>query len=121
MARQCQGPTRQAPPLSEDMEVAVREVEDLKAALRDDGEASSYLGLRGTRDKDALLQLLLSGMQQLDRLREKEIVLLRKVSGRAEQCQSALPRDHAAASGENDATGLAQDRDTDLAYYYSCW
>lgn len=106
MARQYQGPARQAPPLSEDMEVAVREVEEVKAALRDDGEAFSYLGLRGTRDKDALLQLLLSGMQQLDRLREKEIVLLKKANGRAEQCQSPLPHDHAAASGENDATGI---------------
>lgn len=107
MARLCQGAARQAPQLSEDMEVAVREVEDLKAALRDDGKTLSYLGLRGNRDKDVLLQLLLSGMQQLDRLREKEIVLLRTASGREEQCQSNLPLDYATSSGEKDATRLA--------------
>lgn len=122
MDHQGKWPPHQVPVPLEEMEVAAREVEALKAAFGDDGENSSYLGLRGVRDRDVLVKLLLAGMQQLDRLREKEIVLLKNAAaGLTEPCQSSLSPGRAAASGENDATvvvirGFPFAQDGDVSY-----
>lgn len=67
-------------PLSEEIYAAVREVECVKAALSstgDDGE--SYLGFGGQvqADRSALLELLRLSLSSVDRLREKEIEVLK--------------------------------------------
>lgn len=67
-------------PLSEEIDDAVREVECVKAALSSTGEdGESYLGMRGhvQADRLALLQLLQLSLSSVDRLREKEIEVLR--------------------------------------------
>lgn len=68
--------------LVEEIDAAVVEVESIKTALKcGEGKMEmSYLGLVGGSDRRSLLQLLQSGMQQLDRLREKEIELLKSRS-----------------------------------------
>lgn len=66
--------------LSEEIDAAVREVECLKAALSSSGEGGeSYLGMRGhvQADRQALLQLLQLSLSSVDRLREKEIEVLK--------------------------------------------
>lgn len=66
--------------VSRDISAILAEVSALKRTLSSngqDGAESGYLGLVSPRDRQALLQLLLSAAQQLDRLREKEIELLR--------------------------------------------
>lgn len=67
-------------PLSEEVDDAVREVECIKAALSSTGEdGQSYLGMRGhvQAERLALLQLLHLSLSTVDRLREKEIEVLK--------------------------------------------
>jgi len=66
--------------LPDEIDAAAHEIECLKAALScstNDGE--SYLGMRGDIEKDrpVLCSLLQLAMQALDRLREKEIEVLK--------------------------------------------
>lgn len=84
--------SRLADRLFKEIETAVREVEIIKCTLAGDGSQPgfnqpkgggevphSYLGLCGASptDRAALLDLLHAGMQQVDRLREKEVEILR--------------------------------------------
>ena len=67
-------------PLSEEVDDAVRELECIKAALSSTGEdGQSYLGMRGhvQAERLALLQLLHLSLSTVDRLREKEIEVLK--------------------------------------------
>eukprot|EP00752_Nemacystus_decipiens_P018239 g16367.t1 len=67
-------------PLSEEIDDAVREVECVKAALSStDEDGEGYLGMRGhlQAERLALLQLLNLSLSSLDRLREKEIEVLK--------------------------------------------
>lgn len=82
---------------SDEIAAAAREVELIKAALMTRGTGSSissgcddepnkspsYLGMDGAKDQAALLQLLLLGMKQLDRLREKEIEVFKATAAAA--------------------------------------
>lgn len=61
--------------VTSDINVARDELESLKSVLK--GDRESFLGLRCPQQRQPLLQLLLSVAQEVDRLREKEVELLR--------------------------------------------
>lgn len=70
--------------LSEEIEDALREIECVKAALSSsssrgsgDDAGASYLGLRAPQDRLPLVELLKLSLGQLDRLREKEIEVIK--------------------------------------------
>ncbi len=71
--------------LPEEIDAAVQEVERLKAALSCSTDGESYLGMRGgvEKDRQVLCSLLHLAMQALDRLREKEIEVLKAASAAA--------------------------------------
>jgi len=90
--------------LPDEIDAAAHEIECLKAALScstNDGE--SYLGMRGDIEKDrpVLCSLLQLAMQALDRLREKEIEVLKATSA------AAAATGKCARSGENRVSTLA--------------
>lgn len=72
--------------LSEEIVAAVREVEHVKVALSSSSEdGESYLGMRGhdPTERLALLQLLHLSLSGVDRLREKEIEVLKAAAAAA--------------------------------------
>lgn len=81
--------------LSDEIDAAVREVGWVKAALmgsHGDADPQGYLGLTCAKDRAPLLQLLQLSMQQLDRLREKEIELIRSATATATVTATAAVR-----------------------------
>lgn len=71
--------------LPEEIDAAVQEIECLKTALSCGADGESYLGMRGDVEKDrtVLCSLLHLAMQALDRLREKEIEVLKAANAAA--------------------------------------
>lgn len=72
--------------LSAEILASKRDIELIKGALSrgdDDGNGSVFLGLSGRNDREPLLKLLQLSMQQLDRLREKEIELIKAAAASA--------------------------------------
>lgn len=80
--------------LSNEIDAAVREIGCVKAALMgrdgDNAESKGFLGLTCAKDRAPLLQLLQLSMQQLDRLREKEIELIRSATATATTAATAV-------------------------------
>lgn len=80
--------------LSVEIDAAVRDIGSVKAALMggdgDDAEPQGFLGLTCPKDRAPLLQLLHLSMQQLDRLREKEIELIRSATATATATATAV-------------------------------
>ncbi|CAM9687678.1 unnamed protein product, partial [Scytosiphon promiscuus] len=99
--------------LSEEIDAALRDIECVKAALsgssssgsrgsKGDETEPSYLGLRAPQDRLPLLELLKLSLGQLDRLREKEIEVLRAATAAAAASSACSPP----ATDARDCAGL---------------